>query len=554
MKKLILVLVLVSIVVTAAWFLLRQPPLPPEIAELLPKETLLLVSAPEIQRTTLRWQETALYQLASDPAVVSALQDTQTAFWEQPEWQEALGQLQLVRPARAFLSLVVNSEGGVVPLGGVFYLGNRTLLRTGLKRMRREISPDGEVKVETSQVDGVEIVTQKISGFSLHTAEAPGWILFSSDPQALADFARAARLGRRESSLADRPNFISVTSRLDSDPDLLVFADAENLIQDLLKSTRGLADPFSTSLAAWTVGTKAAGFSMSLEGPSIVEKTFLLSPNGIPPKPISQMILPQTGPDTMILFESNFSMEPKQIREWLSLLPGQAIPWANIDEDGERFAGYLDGSFGFFIDWAAGLSVPKLGMMVGLKSPKEADEFLQHWLSQSPSLATREEAGEMAFYYFGSPGTIAFVSPTAAIGEDRLFLALQKGDLLKLIEPGSDSETLLESPRFASFSGYYSSGVNSFGYIDLPGILSRAYSLVLPGLKMGGRMIPGIDDYVRLESLPPDAEFTRHLSPIVWSQQVFPDGTLYSSSGPVTINHLLMGLIGGGVAGTLSGR
>jgi len=69
---------------------------------------------------------------------------------------------------------------------------------------------------------------------------------------------------------------------------------------------------------------------------------------------------------------------------------------------------------------------------------------------------------------------------------------------------------------------------------------------------MGAAFLPGIADTVDLNKLPQPEVVTRHLSPIVMSQNYDKDGYIAESVGPVTVYQSIIGLGGlGGAAAVL---
>ncbi|HEX5176291.1 MAG TPA: hypothetical protein VFV83_04635, partial [Chthoniobacteraceae bacterium] len=106
MKKLLAVLGAALVVAAAVWVAMRIE-MAKRIAvvpELLPKQTLLLVKLPDLQRTWTRWRESDLYQIWREPSVQAWLQEPLAHLPKEGDRKTLEDFLQL-GPTRGFLAL-----------------------------------------------------------------------------------------------------------------------------------------------------------------------------------------------------------------------------------------------------------------------------------------------------------------------------------------------------------------------------------------------------------------------------------------------------------------
>ncbi len=136
MKRILLLVVVVVLLAGAAFLFLGRRGAS-EGAQLVPADTVLYVTLPDVKRTIDRWPKTALAQIGAEPAVAD--------FFAKPASQLAMGGgleaadlLLRVKPGRLFLALTkVNAAGGEAVIGFQFFGGSKDL-DEAMDRLYRE--------------------------------------------------------------------------------------------------------------------------------------------------------------------------------------------------------------------------------------------------------------------------------------------------------------------------------------------------------------------------------------------------------------------------------
>ena len=99
---------------------------------------------------------------------------------------------------------------------------------------------------------------------------------------------------------------------------------------------------------------------------------------------------------------------------------------------------------------------------------------------------------------------------------------------------GGNSE-LASSENFRAAEREVSPAKQAFFYIDSALLYSRLDTALRPMLLMSAAVIPSMSEKVDLTKLPPAEVITKHLSPIVMSQNYQTDGYVTESVGPITM-------------------
>ncbi|MFV0337687.1 MAG: hypothetical protein ACK5LK_05520 [Chthoniobacterales bacterium] len=551
MKKILLIIALLLLLAGGVllWKLAQMRRSQP-IANYLSQETVFLVAAEDLPGSSLQWTQTSLSQLFSDKDILKAIEGTKSKFWASDEASQGAGYLVSLQPKQVFASVLDRGDQGVALLGGVHYVGSRSSAEGGLARMREFLAgADAEPVLSKETVDGVELTSQETKRGTLISANERGWIVFSDSREILLEFLSAVKAGSAVDSLAQDPLFMNIAKQLDPACELQAFLRVEPVLERVIAfgdAMGAVADPAQVELLK---NAEGLGYSSTFQGKDIEDKFFIKSKNSPADLAIKKVAAPLAREENLFLYETALDTKSPTWQTFLEKVPDEIVgAAAQSGLDFEKLPETVsDGAV-----WASlgkGAFIPDMEGVLTLADTEQAQKWLEFFLAQGKGDIAKEDRLDSTIYILGAQGSIKFVEPSVAVREGELLAALSPADLDAMLSPqNGESQSLLASPKFASVKSYYDSNPVTFVYLDTPGVVRRAYATVLPALRFGASVLKDVEQYVNVEQLPDEATFADKLGPIVGVQYNRPDGYLFETRGPVTLNHLLLGGSAGGIS------
>jgi hypothetical protein len=190
---------------------------------------------------------------------------------------------------------------------------------------------------------------------------------------------------------------------------------------------------------------------------------------------------------------------------------------------------------GLLGNWPNGTQWPAFIATVPVKdSAKAAQVFAKMTTAPDGTSPTREENG-VRFFTFHDSGTPFSITPTIALSDKLLVAGTTEGAVDAAIKRSSNAASeLASSETFRAAERAVPSAKQAFLYVDSALLYNRLDAALRPMLFMAAAFIPSISQNVDLNKWPPAETITRHLSPIVMSQNYESDGYVTESIGPVT--------------------
>jgi hypothetical protein len=552
MKKFALVILVFLVLGSSAYFLLRSSG-SANPTHALPASTAFYAELPNLPQTLQRWQSSPLALLARDPGVAPFLQRPGQLLRQDSHFETAAALLSDLQLRQLFVALPKIPDTSSPNSAPSFLIGFRagastTFQRELLDRLHAEISrslPESQLATET--LDGTEFQKQTLPTGELWTTVAGGWGLVSSDGPALRDFIQGLRQPQAGGTLATAPDFVAARAQLGTDPDLLLYLPAQPWIEAL--ETAGTAaganpDPAQFALLkSW----RAFAYSSTLAGPDSIERKVILAPD-LPELGLLQNEALQLAPaNTLLYLASCFdtsALTPEFLQQ--SFGPTLGTLWGESGAAWNELPACLGRETALFLWWPASSLIPSVVARVELADAPRAEQIISGLLgSVTGESLVREEAG-LRIHSLPNAG-FGLLSPVLAFGPQEALLTLNAADLSTLQSVTTSGENLASAESFRSLN--LPNNLQQLGFLDLPALIRRLYLTVQPLLGFAAAMSPDVNRVVDLEKFPAVENVTRHLSPIVATQQPFSGGLLTEIRGPVLLSHFLLGAAAGASEG-----
>lgn len=543
-KPFLVVAALVAVIaailaVLAALFYLKESIGPSDAAALAPEDAVLFVNLSNLPRTAVRWNETALAKIAAEPDVQAFLEKPLARLMADPGGNEAGKILSQLKPSNIFFAVAGESAESAEALVGFQYWGGRGAFDVAVARMRREMpgatTPAGEGLKHMNDT----ILSSTHGARSIFTATHGRWGFVATNEslikQAL-DQVSGGGLG-----LSGNSDFQAVKARLPKDPEFLLFMDTRKVLDRLLAAGKTMgAEPIPAQVEMLRA-TKALGAALKLDGELQRDAIFLLRAGGKPGSRLNRKPLRFTGPDTAFYFDflTRFDGLPALLQNAKGALPQSS----EIPALAELAAAAYGPEGGIVGSWPSGRMAPAPLVVLEIRNPAKAGEFMQKMMTIFPD-ATTGEKGVAKVYSFPALST-PLAAPTLAQTGEFLLLGIDPSAVADAATAIGPAPTVESTPAFSGAVSAYASASGLFAFVDTRLLFERAYSALRPVIIFGAAVMPGAAEWVEPSKLPQTDSVARHLAPIVLSGQRLSDGILIESSGPITMNQAAFAIAAG---------
>lgn len=546
MKRILLLLVVVALIAGAVFvFLGRRGAV--EGAQLVPADTVLYFTLPDVKRTIDRWPKTALAQIGAEPTVAD--------FFAKPMGQlamdgglEAADLLLRVKPGRLFLALTkVNVAGGEAVLGFQFY-GGRKELDAAMERLYRELGKHfPKANHATTDYHG-DAVTGYFAPAPLFFSGSHGSWAFLASTEAALQQALDRAAGRDHSpALAENAEFKTVLSHVSRDPDFMWFGRTAPVFDMLLQAgnqQHAAVDPRQLEQAR---KLQAAGGTLIFSGENQKEVSFLLYPDAPKLPELVHSTMALTTPETTIFYEGAMDWKTISSNEYRDSLPQpvqHALTQAGVDL--AQLPQIFGGELGIIASWPAGAMIPSLLVAADVKDRARAEALLNSvFTSTGVQTATSESHGARVFSF--PTVKLQLVEPLVAVSDKYLLGSLTTPELERALSAQPGSPTLESAEAFKPALPSYKAGGAAFGYVDSKQLFERVYNTLRPIAIFAGAMSADLGKFIDVQKLPETETISRHLSPIIYTNKQVAEGWVIESSGPVTLSQAFV--LGAAAAG-----
>ena len=544
-KKLSIAAAVFVVLVLVAVLLFRQVAGPSDAATLVPADTVFFASLTDLPRSVIRWQGTSLAKIGSEPEVKAFLEKPLSQLLSKPGSGETGNLLAGLKPGRLFLAVTGITTHSADALVGFQYWGSRKDFDVAVARMRRELPP-GELSTENH--DGDEIVSSQHGEFALFTGTHGTWGFVSTNRDLIKSALDRVRGKQTTPPLTENPQFQAVSKRMLAAPDFLFFLEPQKAIDVLLETGKSLGAESIPEQVNELRSTEAVGGSLKLDGELQRDEVFLLRKSAKSADMLTHKTVRFSTSETVVFinFLARFNGLPALLEKALA---GSA-PKEAVVELADLASSAFGPECGIVLNWGGGQMAPSGMLAVEVRDHAKAAETLQKLTTLFPETRISEVDGIKLTSIPSVSNPI--ISPTLTLTDQFLILGVDPASVSKAAH--SEGTSLTTLPAFVPALTAYQSSNEVFAFIDTRSLFERAYNTLRPVILFSAQVMPGAASMIDTGKLPQTETVSRHLPPVILSQQRLEDGVLIESSGPVTVSQLAIAAAIGGVVGAPKGR
>jgi len=576
MKKVIAVLLLLIVAVTAAiiYFTFGKPA--PRAATLLPESTLAFIDIPDLSKSRTEFTKTEFYALWHEPEVQAFLAQPLAALREMgpsigsPKDTDTIGGLVFntmqgeVFLAVTHVTLFPSFNPGLV--AGVDVRNKRIEARAGLYTLEGQLKqsyPKGTF--QDKEYLGVKYsLWETDPAYPVCHAFFNSLIVFTFGEDAMRDMIASwtGQVPRDFKRLANSAKFKNVQQHASANHEFLAYFNVEdmlNLVGPLLAfspQTAGLYQKFSR--------TQTASYSLTFEDRGINDVGFVGYSSNVPkPTPPTQRkTLALTSPDTLVysVGSADLSATYDEVMQSLSqsgsadlmLTVGQfqhALRTSGIRMS-EDVLQKLGPEFAVIASWPPGVRTPGVAIVSEVTDAaklRPALDTAMNALRESLGGTNdalpwdeTESAGQTLWSLHIGP---QFFVPTYAL-TDRFFILASSPDYARelLTQAKESKPTLTTNPSYQQSMKRLPINGSSYGYAELRGLFTSLYGLMKPILTRDGG-----NPFVDVKKLPQSETITKHLFPLVSATVSDAQQTTATSFSPLGKSLAVIAGVGGAV-------
>ena len=557
MNKIIPIGVLAIAAAAAAYYLVKKPGGHRTAAtELVPAETILFAQLPDIQRTTQRWKATSLHQLLQEPEIQGFLERPREKF---PLFQKATAisaQIQQTSPKEGFFA--VTSIEGPMPemIAGLAYSGSREQVEAVIAPWRAEIRtahPAGRADLVTYGAWEIQTFTDK----ELTVAECfcDGWYFISNKLELLQrTIDRSEGKGTPQTTLGATERYQKSLAPLSEAPDAILYAELSTVkdrLMALLTASGQTPDPQQIERLK---RIEAIAACTKLDGKQFRDSIFILSPGQPKQGPLAGNSLALTSTKTLLHYASalpaKIEIPETSLAAASLMIPGIGALDKALSEKGLKLndlGAAIGPEVGGIFEWAQGAMQPSFALAIDVRDAAKAQGFVDVITSGAlgtPAWEKTEEAGA-AIFALPAEG-LTMISPALAVTDRFIVFGLSREAVtLSLTRAATGGEKLNANPAYGPAMKSVVAATSANGYLDLGGLIERAYGTFRPILVMSLAFLPEAGQYVDAGKLPSTETLTKHLGAVVVSHATTDQGTLLESTGTLTANQAIAGILAG---------
>lgn len=537
----------------AWWFLLHKPAAASRVFQMLPENTVALVYVPDPQGTALRWRETSLFHLWSEPALQALLQKPLSQL-------PSDGDLQMVQRAIStpgvkdfFVSLTATSPPTLlIGLQAEENAQEIDRVIADVERRLKSVAHEGTSGMVTKDGLIFRTFTSKDQTFAATTAGS--WRLWSNNMDAIRNaLAVPTKSVESGQSLQNASGFKRVTDVLPSTYEGLVFLNFVPLRDALLGLS--VSAPGSEEAIKSISNIDAFGGFIEFNGAQIHEVIRLAFVDAQEsPAKLDGSSLRYTTAETVALYQTVLSGAPVDLDQVekaanttpvLSSLTSAVAALRAQGISNESIAKAFGPESAIQVDWGKNDMQPKIFFRLGVRDHAQAAKVVETLTGSALGTPWKKRAAKTPNVdIYTMPVQPALMQPLFSLGlnaENLVFgmNPLQVEQFLKRPEPGV--ATVEGNAPFKEAVKQVQTNGTTFVYIDSKGFFSQVYSSIKGALRIMN-IFSGSAGALPLEKLPKTEELSRHLQPFsMWCTM---EGKVLrmESVGPVTFTQAMAGV------------
>ncbi len=552
MKKVIIAVVFLAAVAAGAFFVLKKVVAhTPRAAELVPADTVLFAQIPDTLTSAQRFSKTALWDILQEPELQRAFPDADSnPLFD--DWRK----FALMLPREGFVA--ITSIDGAVPkfVAGFAYSGRQKdaeAVAAGWRSALRQSRPAGKGDFTTYGEREIETFTEK--DLTIAEVFCDGWYFIADDLELLHRTIDRLDGKTPGTSLAASDIYKEAIAPLPTAPDALFVAQTGVMIERVASLAVAAGQKTDPKEFDELRKVKAISATMKFDGKNCRDSIFVLRPGSAPEPSLARNAIALSSPATLLYYAMRLP-ETLAISEenapMLALLPG----WDALNQSlMEKHLALADlpkafgPEFGALVDWVPeGESASGL-LALDVRDAEKAAAFVNLLTSRAGEVPW-EKSEHDGVTFFTTP--LMEFSPTVALTEKFALIGLTRDSVAKGLGQMKAGQGRIDTtPTYEAATRSVATPTSGFGYIDLKTLFERGYEPLKSLLGVSLAFTSEAGQFLDAGRLPAASVISQHLGPIVYSQATTDQGTLIESTGPVTFNQVLLGVMAGAIGTAL---
>ncbi len=309
MKKLVAVLVIALVVAATVWIVVRV-----QIAKrlatvpsLLPETTLILLEAPDLQKTRAEWHESDLYKIWREPAVQSFLQKPLGRLPADRGGRRTLEEFLALGPKNSFVALTSLEKNEPKLIGGFHFDVPLEKAREFIGRREAELlSKTGNARRETIVYEQHKIETVTVARFVFASVYDNQWYFASNDVALLKTLLDRVdhRSDKEKGSLEGNAAFAAAVKHLPRIHAGMVFVDPRPFVEKLLPFVAMTGQSLPMDQLQRLRQVQSVASAMGFENGKMRETDFVAMPQVSAGKKLQRPLLGAAGTNTFLYSNS----------------------------------------------------------------------------------------------------------------------------------------------------------------------------------------------------------------------------------------------------------
>jgi Protein of unknown function (DUF3352) len=560
MRKLFWLLLIALIAAAAIWYGLRvaEKNATMAITSLLPGDTLLVVHLSDFNRTRDQWHQTDIYKIRQEPEVRDFLEKPLSKIPKSGTTSQNLAEFESLEPKDIFFA-VTSWTNGLKLAGGFRFKGKADDAEKILGNWRAKLrAKSSDAKSEVVEYEQHRIQTVTAKGQVLATVYDGSWFLAANDVAELKVILDRidGRLKDPAATLAGDSTFSAAFKHMPASYSSLIYGRVDRYFEKVmpLLGTSGTNDqgtPVYRQIHAFCG-------ALTFDGGKIRDVLFLGMPQLVNAGPLTRSSLVLGTKETFFYLASFLNLSNQM--NWPPGVPASSgLPGAMqklvdaVSSSGttmQEWNAAFGPEVGTLADWATGAQWPMLTASLPVKDPAKAAQLLTKMTTSADGGAwTQQEKDGVKYFSMPTGGRLFSIAPTLALSDKMLIAGSNESVVEAAVKRSAVAKSELgSSENFRKAEAAVPPAKQAFFYVDTALLYARLDAAIRPLLMMSAAFMPSVSENVDLSKFPPPEAITKHLSPIVMSQNYQSDGYVTESVGPVTIYQAAAGAALVGVA------
>ena len=565
MKRVSFLVIAIAAAVFAGWYVwkLSQQISGASVSALLPRETIFLVHAPDLNRTREEWHHSDIYLLYRESAVQDFLRKPLAKIPKGDTASETLREIEQLDAKNTFFALTSIDNNSPKLVGGFRFRGSPKDAEQVIGKWRSHfLEKNPGAKLQKLQYQRHEIELIAATPFALATAYDRPWFFAATDLTELKMLLDRAdhRVKNPKETLGEDESYRAAISHRPANYAAFFYVQPKTLVERIVALRAAIQSPTARrqKLSGLEEVRSICG-TMRFESEKIHDVLFVGMPKmeSRVDETLTQSSLTLGTKETFFYLSSLVKLGEKLETLNPAAIGGavgklfQAFSDSDITADDWKAA--FSPEIGSLADWPPSAHWPSLLLALPVIDMGKAGKIVEAATrSDNDAIWTRTEKDGVHYFSMQSPASFIAITPTIALSNRIMVAGFNPVSVEEAVKrsTGTSSE-LADSKTFKGAARLVPSPTNFFAYVDTALLYSRLDASLRPMLLMAAAFMPTMTDHVDLSKLPSPEVITKHLSPIVSSQRYERDGYVVESVGPVTFDQSVIGLaIIGGLGAT----